>query len=59
MAAFTSSFYTSVLSLMSLCRSLSVCPFLLCPAGMLHNALLVKESWLGVKMPVFVKLLVH
>lgn len=49
----------SVLSLLSLCRSLRVCQFLLCPAGILHNALWVKGSWLGVKMPVFVKLLVQ
>lgn len=38
----------SVLSLLSPCRSLSVCPFLLCPAGMLRKfGLLVKGELVG------------
>lgn len=51
--------HRGILSLMFLCRSLSFCPFLLCPAGMLHNPPLVKESCLALKIPVFVKPLVR
>ena len=46
--------YDIIMSLPSLCRGLISHLTPLCPVGMLHNALLIQESWLGINIPMSV-----